>query len=403
MHNNTVYAIIDNNYPLKYVFTSPNCIDAVNEYLLTVDNELKIVANLNVQLNIENIRNTGIYILILDVTSTKYPFVIGRLALNYNDVTVRDEDDKIYAGLESSKQSELTCKVLTSISMNLKKITGDQVASKISVQKRVVMPPSRVQNHRPQGLLKNSKRIFSRPMNTDIIPTKTSTLSNIPDTVSIHSDDSAEPIDVAKLQAQLDELTNLKTKKTEHLELMKKKLEDDKESYCNTFNNVNDERRFWQRDKEREEEKKRVFDSDKHVYSMIKGEIANGLRQEDNIPELFANKYPIFVALDEDELLGVDGDYELYTDLYNEFYPTTNGANSVDAIEEFIKNGTTGTIGTTVSNAQQAIPSLEDVLENISSDDDYSYIADTQTNEPIETVEPADDIGINNLQEITFD
>ena len=70
-------------------------------------------------------------------------------------------------------------------------------------------------------------------------------------------------------------------------------------------------------EQEKEEERFRIFESDKRVYDKIKIDITKEKISENNIPELFATKYPIFKFMDLNNLLNTDNDYDTYKSLYD--------------------------------------------------------------------------------------
>lgn len=459
--NNIIYTLIDNKSPIKSIHQTTNFDDILNEYLLAIDNELKIITSLNVKVELQNLINTDMYILM--VLDSRNPFALNKISFNYFSLSVQDENTGFtFAGPNNLSQSMCVTLILKSISNSITKITGfdqklthpgSQSNNEINLQPvytRKVLPPCNTRasnNHIVQSANLNNSNNSTRfkPMNTTIIPGKIGR-GNIPDTISIHSnesdydefyesnnlDDSLEHndltettnsndsnIDINKLKKELDDLTKMQNSKIQKLNIMKEKLDADKKEYSNQFNTVNDERRFWRRDKEREEERKRVFTTDKHVYRMLKSEIEMEIRDKDNIPELFANKYPIFAALDEEKQLDLDGDYDLYVELYNEFYPSTKKSTNVDEIDNFIEKKCSGPIindnnpliKSNSDNDNDQEESQSDDLSECESDnqkdnqeDNSSDISDVSNNEQDNQEEQNDDnIGITDLDSVQFD
>jgi hypothetical protein len=74
---------------------------------------------------------------------------------------------------------------------------------------------------------------------------------------------------------------------------------------------------------EKEDEKKNIFKVDKQVYFTLKAEGIDG-SDEDKIPILFVDKYPVFKFLDTNNLLDQEQEYELFTDLYNKLLEKDN-------------------------------------------------------------------------------
>jgi len=67
--------------------------------------------------------------------------------------------------------------------------------------------------------------------------------------------------------------------------------------------------------KDLEDEKRRKFEANKVVYFRIKQDIQNGKIDEDNIPVLFVDDYPIFKFLDTEGLIDKDDNFLIYMDL----------------------------------------------------------------------------------------
>lgn len=92
---------------------------------------------------------------------------------------------------------------------------------------------------------------------------------------------------------------------------------------------------------EKEEENRKVFKVDKKIYNIFKQEINDNIRDPDDIPEIFINKYLIFKKLDEinnnsiyksyndDHNInsGILDDSPLYSEEYNEFKKLKNQLN----------------------------------------------------------------------------
>ena len=70
------------------------------------------------------------------------------------------------------------------------------------------------------------------------------------------------------------------------------------------------------------EEKKRIFISDLHIYNCLINEINENTRENDDIPDIFKNKYIIFKKLHDDntEYSTLDDNlqYEIYVQITKE-------------------------------------------------------------------------------------
>jgi hypothetical protein len=72
---------------------------------------------------------------------------------------------------------------------------------------------------------------------------------------------------------------------------------------------------------ERKEEKKRIFRSDLHIYNCLINEINENDRDEDDIPDIFKNKFIILKKLHDDNeysTLNDDIQYEKYVQITKE-------------------------------------------------------------------------------------
>jgi hypothetical protein len=69
---------------------------------------------------------------------------------------------------------------------------------------------------------------------------------------------------------------------------------------------------------EKEEEKKRIFDSDLQIYNCLISEINDNSREMDDIPELFKNKFKIFIELHKKY-----DNYNILEDQYDKFMDMT--------------------------------------------------------------------------------
>lgn len=131
-----------------------------------------------------------------------------------------------------------------------------------------------------------------------------------------------DSVEIAEIERELIKLQEMKEFQEKEMEKFSKDHEKDVANLSKYISKINDEKRWIRKEKEREEERRRVFEADKGVYYRMKQEIREGKRDEDNVPFLFAQKYPIFSFMDEKDLLNDEEDqYELYVGFYEELYP----------------------------------------------------------------------------------
>jgi hypothetical protein len=138
--------------------------------------------------------------------------------------------------------------------------------------------------------------------------------------VSSDNDDSCGYTE-DELKAKLDELNNIKNDNIEHILDLKDKQDaevDDYSSYLCDINGIKMKERMIV---EKLEQQKRQYDGAKSTYNKIKRDLnlPVGKRpfNEDNIPILFADKYPIFKFMDDNNLFDTPNEFETFTEIYN--------------------------------------------------------------------------------------
>jgi hypothetical protein len=119
----------------------------------------------------------------------------------------------------------------------------------------------------------------------------------------------------------MSDLTEQKKKENEKLEQLKKQTENNEEQLCKMNDNLNDKKREHFKNKEKEEENKNVYIANKKAYYLIKQDIKTNKINEQTIPILFKDVYPIYKFMDERKLLNIDDEYVHYVTIFNELYP----------------------------------------------------------------------------------
>ncbi len=125
-----------------------------------------------------------------------------------------------------------------------------------------------------------------------------------------------EEIDLEVLEKKIEELNKLKEKEIDDLENLNENLHNIENKHIEEKSNVDAEKNKLKRDKEKWEEFKNIFNADKKIYRIMKEQINN--EQIDEIPELFEKKYPIFAALDENNILDTKSEIYEYIKLLPE-------------------------------------------------------------------------------------
>jgi hypothetical protein len=137
-----------------------------------------------------------------------------------------------------------------------------------------------------------------------------------------------------------DEIIKLREK----IELEKLKLERDNIKYESNLNKYIDDihefkliEREEKNKREKEEEEKRIFKSDKHTFNCMLNEINNKERDPDNIPEIFKNKFKILQQLkSETEYLHLSSsdEYDKYLEIKKKFNISNNIPTQYDGMFE---------------------------------------------------------------------
>lgn len=130
-------------------------------------------------------------------------------------------------------------------------------------------------------------------------------------------------------QKKLDEIRELKEK----IEQEKNKLNNINANYDKKMNNYLETKRQCglsefelKKQKERMEQNRRIYISDKHVYRMLCKEIEKGTRDETDIPEIFELKFNVFQNFNKrltDSQLSDSEGYEEYLDILSKLKPLT--------------------------------------------------------------------------------
>ena len=147
--------------------------------------------------------------------------------------------------------------------------------------------------------------------------------------------DNEEEFDMSDIDSDDDEETreikeafftiNKKKKNLKkEIKTQSKKLDDDLTNYYRYFDSVGDDKRTIRLMKEREEERIRVFASDKRTFSLLVDKIiaSDGKFNENHphFPPMMKHKWPILKFMAEKELLNKFNDYDIFRLLFNEIH-----------------------------------------------------------------------------------
>jgi hypothetical protein len=119
---------------------------------------------------------------------------------------------------------------------------------------------------------------------------------------------------MALLQNEMDNINKLKERELAKLKKHEDNHKQDLDNFVEFSADVRDKENIKKKNKERKIELQRIFDSDKKIFLKISSQIDNNEISEDNIPELFQDKFPIFKIMKEQDTF--DGDtFDVYYDL----------------------------------------------------------------------------------------
>jgi hypothetical protein len=167
------------------------------------------------------------------------------------------------------------------------------------------------------SILMNKLNIHKTSENIDIfIPLDDGNIKTVENTINtefINKLENENKVnDIEFIKKRIDELTHIRD--SEYL-----KINDIKTNIIKKKEEINKDRILAKSkksklkyEKEKWEELKRNFDINLNIYKSIKSEMVEGIRQNNDIPELFNNEYIIFLELDNNLLLDNDNIFNLY-------------------------------------------------------------------------------------------
>ncbi len=410
------YMLIDQTQIPSCIYQNSDFYIVCHEYLSIIERDFDTLLRFNVKSN--NLQSRFSHLFIVEVYNSddqkKYLMENCRFKLDFNSFHmvlfnnsklpsmkgcnsnriiaeyIKQKVQEKYNRLVSSKNKVSNQKSTTNNTKDVLKSTNKFVNSiknkRIDMGKRLIPTMSDseediAENKDTYNQCDVNELKLPRPFST-IIDSNSKEDMSIPDNVNISD---IEDVDPENLKKHIKQLEELKKQEQEKLDNMKDKLEEDIDNFSKYFDNLNDKKRFLRKDKDKEKERKRIFESDKRTYSLIKTDILDGKLDKNNVPTLFTSKYPIFEFMDDNNLLDTDDDYLTYLKLYNDLYPEeanpTNGNNYVphninylspkekekyaeigdkykNQIEEFIKNG---------NSDKKKYPPLDEILADLDS------------------------------------
>ena len=301
---NYTYTVINRNEENTVIYKSIQKFLAIHEYLSIILNELNILKKYKLQ-NIKNLKSNfnNLYIVQEEDKSAfdlykKYPVITARIHLNMNDW-------KLYYKLTDDTEEELIDMtfLIKALLYKIKKNITILVPKVIKSKSK-----SKLLSQRQQSNLNKTHLIFEEK--SYIKSEKSEQTTNLSDNDNLANDNQSDD-NIA------DEIAELKKKRKlmeENLHNSEAKHKKDVDKYSNYCNDLNDKKGELFITKERDEELIRMFESDRGTYIKIQNDF--DAERLEKVPQLFADKYPVFKQMDDEDCMYNDDSYEYYKKLY---------------------------------------------------------------------------------------
>ena len=119
------------------------------------------------------------------------------------------------------------------------------------------------------------------------------------------------------LKEKISLLEKLKQHEICKLQDLKKDYVNKEEKYIEEKIKIDNKKLKLKQEQEKWDSIKKKFEADKKLYYLFKQEIKDNIREENDIPELFKDIYPIFEKLDNDGYLNTIQEINKYVELAN--------------------------------------------------------------------------------------
>ena len=148
--------------------------------------------------------------------------------------------------------------------------------------------------------LTKSVDILTSMVNTVPLINNRNSTDNVTDNI-----ESVENIEekLTQLEEEINNLQKIKTQGNEKIHELRDVQDSQLEDLVNYSCDMNYEKKKLFIEKDREQERRRMFNADKKAYLLMKGDIENGKLDPKKISPLFSDKYPIFEFMDERDML----------------------------------------------------------------------------------------------------
>lgn len=125
-----------------------------------------------------------------------------------------------------------------------------------------------------------------------------------------------EKVDLEELKRKIEALDKKKKYEEANYKTLKKLVKEKEKEYVKKRYTHEDQRKKLKDDQDKWEQFTRKFAADKKVYFVIKQQINDGeIREEEDMPPLFEDKYPYFKKLDEQNKLNTNEELRAYLEI----------------------------------------------------------------------------------------
>jgi hypothetical protein len=137
----------------------------------------------------------------------------------------------------------------------------------------------------------------------------------IPNETEINNDNNDVNID--DLKEKINLLEKLKDHEVLKLQDLKEDYINKEEKYIEEKIKIDNKKLKLKQEQEKWDSIKKKFEADKKLYCLFKQEIKDNIREEEDIPELFKDIYPIFEKMDNEGYLNTIQEINKYIELLN--------------------------------------------------------------------------------------
>ena len=272
MNAETKYKIIDKHSIQCVVFTNVNILCTCHEYLSLINNELNILIKYRTNIPIGKLSFKHMYIIEMLDIDKKFPFITNVIMFDVKSTKLIETNDTRLSNQLTEISNNIVVKnLLKNIKENINKITKKN------------------RSYECKNLIKSIKPRDSKTRKKD-------------------------DLDITEIKNELDKLSKQKSIKEDELNNIQKNQEKQEEKLSEFSDELNDEKRLARIQKNRKEEKRRIFMNDREIYPRIKRDLEVGKLKR--VPELFEGKYSIFKIMEEKNELYIDNAYAIYLELF---------------------------------------------------------------------------------------